>query len=146
MRTEQILLAINIAREKYITKAASMMSVSQPNASIMLKSLEKELGYALFKRHAGNLVLTGEGAEFIDYATTIERSLQAIFQINKPVKLIDFRILTLKSDIMEQAFARLCKKYSSDEYAVRLCYQIMSNTEDAQRMIESDQSDIAIVL
>ena len=80
MRTEQILLAINIAREKSITKAAEMMFISQPNASIMLKSLEKELGFPLFRRHAGNIVLTEEGAEFVDYAISIERSLNAISQ------------------------------------------------------------------
>ena len=146
MRTEQILLAINIAREKSITKAAEMMFISQPNASIMLKSLEKELGFPLFRRQAGNIVLTEEGAEFVDYAISIERSLNAISQISKPVKHIDFRILTLKSDIPELAFERLCEKYSSGDYAIRLCYQVIPNTEDAARMIERGQSDIAIVV
>ena len=43
MKTEQILLALSIAREQSITKAAHAMIISQPTASNLLKVLEKAL-------------------------------------------------------------------------------------------------------
>ena len=46
MRTEQILLALNIAREHSVKDGADATFISHANASIMLKALEKELGYS----------------------------------------------------------------------------------------------------
>lgn len=50
MNTEQILLALAIAREKSITKAAESLYISQPAASSLLKKLEAEIGYHIFHR------------------------------------------------------------------------------------------------
>ena len=63
MNTGQITLALAVAREGSITKAAEALFVSQPTASNMLKSLEKEIGYSIFprlhsKRYVNNTVLT----------------------------------------------------------------------------------------
>ena len=44
MNTEQILLALAIAREKSITKAAESLYISQPAASSILKKLEELRG------------------------------------------------------------------------------------------------------
>lgn len=50
MKTEQIKLALVIARERSISKAAETLFISQPTASNLLKSLEKEIGYRIFRR------------------------------------------------------------------------------------------------
>ena len=49
MNTEQIILALAIAREHSITKAAESLFISQPAASSMLKNLEAEIGYHIFQ-------------------------------------------------------------------------------------------------
>jgi DNA-binding transcriptional LysR family regulator len=144
MRTEQIILALNIAREKSISKAAETMFISQPNASSMLKVLESELGYKLFDRTGGVIILTDEGKEFIEYARSIEHSLQGISQISKPIKHYAFHILSIKYDASKRAFAELCKKYHSDKYSIQLSYQIITKSEDAIRMVKNGHSDIAI--
>ena len=88
MKTEQIRLVLAIAREKSINKAAASLYLSQPTASSMLKALEAELGYPLFRRTRTGMLLTEEGCEFLEYAGAINRSLQAISQIRQPVKRI----------------------------------------------------------
>ena len=50
MNTEQIVLALAIAQERSITKAAESLFISQPAASSMLKKLEAEIGYHIFQR------------------------------------------------------------------------------------------------
>ncbi len=59
-----------IVRAGSITKAAGMLYVTQPALSRRMKSLESELGYALFERKKGvrSIELTKEGKLFIPVA------------------------------------------------------------------------------
>ncbi|MCR4658108.1 MAG: LysR family transcriptional regulator [Lachnospiraceae bacterium] len=146
MKTEQLELVLSIARERSISRAAASMFISQPTASNMLGSLEKELGYTLFTRTRNGIIPTNEGNEFIEYAIAIEKWLKAISQISKPLKRIDFRIASLKFDFCEKAFEELCEKYIANENAVDLALQIVNNSEDALKMVEGGIVDMAVVL
>ncbi len=146
MKTEQIRLVLAIAREKSINKAAASLYLSQPTASSMLKALEAELGYPLFRRTRTGMLLTEEGCEFLEYAGAINRSLQAISQIRQPVKRIDFHVLSLRFDFSELAFERICEKYCSGTNAVDFSFQVVGDTEEAIRMIERGSGDAAVVI
>lgn len=50
-----------VAREENITKAASLLHVTQPTLSRQLMQLEDELGVKLFKRSNHSIILTDEG-------------------------------------------------------------------------------------
>ncbi len=50
-----------VAREENITKAASLLHVTQPMLSRQLMQLEEELGVKLFKRSNHSIILTDEG-------------------------------------------------------------------------------------
>ncbi len=146
MRTEHIILALNIARENSISKAAEALYISQPNASNMLKALEKELGYALFERTPTGMRLTEKGKAFVELAATIERSLQAISQIPDPVKQISLRIFTLQFDFTELAFEKFCRKYCADHFVCDLSLKNVDNIEEARKAIENGKGDLAIAL
>ncbi len=49
------------AREENITKAASLLHITQPTLSRQLMQLEEELGVKLFRRSNHNIILTDEG-------------------------------------------------------------------------------------
>lgn len=54
-----------------VSKAAEILHVSQPALSIAIKELEEEFGVSLFTRQKKRLVLTTEGAFFLDKAKEI---------------------------------------------------------------------------
>lgn len=146
MKTEQIILALNIAREKSITKAADELFISQPTASNMLKSLENELGYSLFTRTRAGIELTEEGSAFMEYAATIERSLNAISNIKDHPLWLNLRIVALKYDFSELAFEKLCLKYCPGKHTVDFGFQIILSSEDGTKMVENGLCDVAILM
>ena len=65
-----------------ITKAAEALYISQPSLSIFLKKLEGRLGFSLFSRVGGRLVLTNEGKVYEEYArriTMLDKELDQYF-------------------------------------------------------------------
>lgn len=146
MKTEQILLALAIRREGSVSKAARTIFVSQPTASNMLRSLEDELGYALFRRARAGMVPTDEGGEFLEYARAIERSLAGIAEIGKATRRIDFKVVSAKYDFAEQAFERLCEASLALGCPVDMSYQVVSDTERAMAMVGRAECDVAIAL
>lgn len=63
-----------------MNQAAKNLFVSQPNISLTIKTLEKELGYKLFNRNSMGVQLTQQGNEFLHHVDNI---LENINNINK---------------------------------------------------------------
>jgi LysR family transcriptional activator of nhaA len=60
-----------VAHEGHLTRAAKELHISQSALSVQIKTLEEQLGYALFERRGRQLFLTEEGRLVLDYADTI---------------------------------------------------------------------------
>lgn len=146
MKINQIMLALAVAREKSINKAAESLGISQPTASSTLIALEEELGFRLFVRSRLGMTMTAEGAEFIDHAEAIERSLNGISSIQHSVKRVDFRIVSIKFDPVGEAFRRLCKKYLTGPDNLDFSIQTIYETETAIRLLERRQADLAVAV
>lgn len=56
-----------VAKYESITKAASVLNISQPAISKSIKNLENQLNGQLFKRTRKGVILTEEGKEFYNY-------------------------------------------------------------------------------
>ena len=71
MQNKDIELFLELVKTRNISKAAENMFISQSVISTRLKSLEDELGYALFHRARGirEIELTRPGREFVSVAT-----------------------------------------------------------------------------
>lgn len=54
-----------------MTKAAKALGYSQPGISHMIESLEDEMGFPLFMRRKGNLLLTEKGKNVLNYCLQI---------------------------------------------------------------------------
>ena len=146
MKSEQILLVLSIAREKSITKAAQAMIISQPTASNMLKSLEKEVGYRIFQRTKGKVMPTEEGKVFLEQAVKIEQALNAISQAAQNVRQINFVVISYHIDFTAQAFEAFCERYHSVGYTRHMQYQHVSNIDEAAKMVANSNGDVAIVV
>lgn len=68
------------AREENITKAASLLHITQPTLSRQLIALEEELGVKLFKRSSHSVVLTDEGL-------LLKRRASEIVELSRKTKL-----------------------------------------------------------
>ena len=56
-----------LAKVKHYTKAAAILSISQPSLSNSISSLEDELGTKLFEKNGRNITLTKYGMIFLKY-------------------------------------------------------------------------------
>lgn len=61
-----------VAETGSFTKASRQVGISQPAVSQHISTLEKEVGTALFQRNKGEVVLTGAGRVFLEYADKIQ--------------------------------------------------------------------------
>lgn len=68
-----------------ITQAAQNLYMAQPNLSKAIKELEKELGFAVFKRNPSGVKPTEEGAEFLYHAKQILEQLNAVERISQRI-------------------------------------------------------------
>ncbi len=146
MKTEHILLALQIGRKGSISKAAKAMFISQPTASNILKALESELGYPLFLRSRGGIVPTEEGTAFLRHAAAIEESLQAIEKIQRPVRRASLRIISADFEFTETAFERMCNNKLCGWGGIDLKFQIIPDIDEALHILETGGVDVAVIL
>ncbi|WP_050468640.1 LysR family transcriptional regulator [Herbaspirillum chlorophenolicum] len=74
----QLRAFITVAREGNLTRAAEKLHVSQPAVSLQIKSLQEQLGLALFTRTAAGMVLTAEGNKLLPLAERVLADLQEL--------------------------------------------------------------------
>ncbi|MGO5051203.1 LysR family transcriptional regulator [Lachnospiraceae bacterium LCP25S3_G4] len=72
MNLNQLNYFVTLAHMEHYTKAAKVLSITQPSLSHAISSLEQELGTYLFEKQGRNVVLTKYGKIFLEY---VEESL-----------------------------------------------------------------------
>lgn len=70
--------ALEVERVKSITQAAQNLYMAQPNLSKVIKELEKELGFSIFKRTSNGVRVTDEGSQFLYHAKRIVEQLDEV--------------------------------------------------------------------
>ena len=146
MNSEQIILALAVARERSISKAAESLFISQPAASSMLKKLETEIGYSIFRRERDGVNPTDEGRIFLEQALNIQQAQNVITQAGQGIRTVDFTVFSLNLDFSALAFETLCERYGFDSYTGQMRFQLCRDIDDASRMIVGGASDIAVIM
>ena len=72
---------IEISNCGSINKAAKNLFLSQPNLSTIVKNVEEEVGFKIFKRFNRGIILTDEGQKFIIHAKKIVFEMEFIKNI-----------------------------------------------------------------
>ncbi|CAN7687479.1 LysR family transcriptional regulator [Bradyrhizobium sp. LjRoot220] len=67
-RTQALRCFITVAREGVVSRAASLLNLTQPAVSLQLKGLEESTGLQLFNRTPGGFTLTEAGAALLPLA------------------------------------------------------------------------------
>lgn len=85
MNTTYLIYALEIERVGSISQAAQNLYMAQPNLSKAIRELEKELGFAIFKRTAKGVSPTEEGTEFLYHARQITEQVSAVERISQRI-------------------------------------------------------------
>ncbi|MFI9718172.1 LysR family transcriptional regulator [Streptomyces sp. NPDC052396] len=90
MQLQQLRYFTAIAEVRHFTRAAEALHVAQPSLSQQIRSLERELGAALFHRARGNITLTDAGEALLPLARriladaeTAHREVQEVAQLRR---------------------------------------------------------------
>ena len=71
MNIKHLNYVVTIAQERYITKAAEKLFISQSSLSYALSSIEKEVGQPLFYRQKNGVIITQAGEKYVEAAQKI---------------------------------------------------------------------------
>lgn len=79
----QIQYALEVYKERSITKAAENLYTTTSNVSKSLRSLEKEMGFSIFVKQLGGLYPTAYGEEFLKLAQKIILDINNMMTLGK---------------------------------------------------------------
>lgn len=98
-----------------LTKAAEELYTTQPHVSMIIKSLETELGVTLFNRKARGVELTKEGRRIYPYAVNALKNTAFIFSACKENAHPSLRIAANSSSHMTALLADFYQKHPGGE-------------------------------
>lgn len=108
----QLQYLLEVYKTGSISQAAKNLLVSQPNISLTLKSLEEELGYAIFIRTRKGLVPTFHGSYVIDHAARICESYR-LLTTPEAQRSTALRISSVSFPPISNSFLRLVEENKS---------------------------------
>ena len=128
-----------------VTRAAEVLSVSQPAVSRMLADLEKEIGFKLFSRANRQLIPTNEGRAFYDEVSRAFVGLDQIMECAHAIReyrsgyLRLITIPSLASTVMPELISRFAENFPR--------VSVSLDVQPSQRVFEwivSQQCDVGI--
>ncbi len=133
---------LTIYRYKTVSRAAEALYITQSSLSTRLKTLEKELGGALFYRQKGSreMALTAAGRQFYDLAIQYEALLKQMKQVCQQVPAC-LRVSSLNSVdtfLLPAVYERFLQKYPD----IKLEIQDMER-QAASMSIQNGTTDLA---
>lgn len=122
MNLNALRYVVMIAEERNITKAAEKLYITQSALSQNLKSLEKELEFAIFDRETNPLIPTEAGKLFIDWAKRVIYSETEM--LHKLQDLSRFRNRRLRIGVSPQKsvhiFPSVLKKFYEEQSGCKI--------------------------
>lgn len=112
---EQLRIFLAVARIGNMTRAAEALHMSQPNLSVNIKKLERELDMELFERGKKPMALTKEGSMLLDFSQDIlERFDQGIARIQNAARSSVHTISVAATSyvLLKRVLRKLCDTYT----------------------------------
>lgn len=128
-----------------ISKAATLLGISQPSLSMQIKNLEEQIGTPLFLRNGKSISLTSKGKELLN-------SSHLYFDLTKEIKkCLDHKIDTvshptmriLVTDQVERPFVAEVVSKVAKKFKGKMAI-FSSTTEEALSKTENNEADILL--
>lgn len=134
-----------VAEEKSFTKAASILSLTQPAVSNHISLLEKEIGVKIFFRNKGEVKITPEGEIVVKYAKRIKSLYKRMFD---KISELDRQITKLRVGITHTAesneIAEILAKFGVSHGNINITI-ITDSIKNLYEMLENYEIDFAII-
>ncbi|MBQ9744791.1 MAG: LysR family transcriptional regulator [Clostridia bacterium] len=116
MNIQYLKYAIEVEKNKSISKAAKNLYMGQPNLSRAIKELEDSLGIIIFERNSKGITVTPNGEEFLQYAKRILSQIDELEEIYKTGKTNkqQFSACVPRAGYIAYAFGELAKSIKTD--------------------------------
>ena len=131
--------ALEVAKQKSISKAAKALYMGQPNLSRAIKELEDELGITIFERTSKGVMPTPDGEEFLQYAKRILLQIEEVEEIYKTGKKAKshFSACVPRAGYIAYAFAELSKSIDM-EHPAEIFYKETNSMRTINNVIKGD--------
>ena len=145
MNLSQLQYFRTLAKEEHYTRAAQILSITQPSLSHAIAQLEQELGTRLFEKKGRNVVLTRYGKIFLPYVEeslkVLEEGVQRTKELNgsKEGMIHLAYIYTLGSTFVPKMVRRFLDAYP--DYHIDFQF-IVGKTGDIIEGLKNDQYDM----
>ena len=134
-----------VAEEKSFTKAASILSLTQPAVSNHISLLEKEIGVKIFFRNKGEVKITPEGEIVVKYAKRIKSLYKRMFD---KISELDRQITKLRVGITHTAesneIAEILAKFGVSHGNINITI-ITDSKKNLYEMLENYEIDFAVI-
>ena len=142
MNLSQLQYFRTLAKEEHYTRAAQILSITQPSLSHAIAQLEQELGAHLFDRIGKQTTLTHQGSVFYEYAASIIRDMaQAKDAVSHPQKLTGRLCIGTIESICASIFPNLLTEYHKRHPEVNISIRTDS-PDQLLEQINSNQLDL----
>ena len=134
-----------VAEKKNFTRAAQVLSLTQPAVSHHISQLEQELGVRLFVRGNGDLMLTPEGETVLRYVRRMKalekKMAEELQEAGKRLTRLRIGIThTAESRIVAEVLAR----YTDENPGISITI-VTDNINNLYDMLENFELDLAVV-
>lgn len=139
MNIQHLKYALEVAKQKSISKASRSLYMGQPNLSRAIKELEDELGIIIFERTSKGIKPTPDGEEFLQYAKRILLQIEEVEDIYKvgKRKKSHFSVCVPRAGYIAYAFAELSKSIDTD-YPAEIFYKETNSMRTINNVIKGD--------
>lgn len=144
MTNQQLRLVIGAVETGSISAAAEKLHISQPNASLSIKKLEKELGYTLFRREGGGIYPTEQGYLFLEHAQRLLEEDNAVRAIGNSSYGSRLRLDAMNYSPAVDAFMHLCHEKKDSPHGEYSC--INTSPQVGTRLLKERKLDVMITI
>lgn len=111
MEIKQLEYMTTAAEVGSFNKASELLYTTQSNVSKVIRGLEKEVGYSIFRRHGNGVILTDSGKILYDQALEIMRMVRNIDSFSEIANKTCFHIASIKSNFIASHFANFVNSH-----------------------------------
>ncbi len=142
MNEEQITTFLTIANCGTFSRAAALLSLTQPTVSHRIRSLEEELDTALFTRGTAAAALTPAGRAFLPEAERLMRSFAGARRALRPYGTRRQLVIAFPALMIEGRFTAYRAVMSLGSPGVRLKARILHMPEEGPEALRSGDADM----